>query len=285
MPELMKGHVWQERKHLVKYPVFAEIKHDEIRCHVVVHSDHVEFKSYAGKPLANMEGFATLFYNACRDTLYTEFDCGFEVNGNFRDSSRWVRSTRGLPPDLENASACFYLFDLPENRDPFWIRRNRIIDVATSCGLRYVKGTNCANESDVDAAFAAAREDGKEGLMIKAFDHTYKRGKRTDDWLKFKPEKDASGVITLINQAYASKDDPDKGILAGDPLGRAGSVTVVLEDGSTASPHGIPHALGIEMWENPHAFLGETIDFKYMQREPTGGYRHCVWGRIREAVV
>ena len=65
MAELMKGNTWEDRKDakdrkgfpIVRYPIYAEIKYDEIRCHVKLSCDPtegtVQFLSYAGKPLAN----------------------------------------------------------------------------------------------------------------------------------------------------------------------------------------------------------------------------------------
>jgi hypothetical protein len=289
--ELMKGNVWHKRKHKVTYPVFAEVKHDEIRCHIrVTNIDpqcmqyaNVEFLSYAGNALANMEQFRDLALTMVAHSGRSEFDCGFEVNGNFNDSYRWVRSTKGLPDNLQGARTTFYLFDLPQNSNPYSIRRAAIVALAKACGIQYVHGVPCINEDEVDRAFLRYREMGFEGAMVKSGDHLYMRGKRIDGWLKMKPEDDASGVIVKINQAYASKDDPDNGIKAGDPLGRAGSVDVVLADDSKASPHGIAHDLGREMWQHPERFIGETCDFKFMERDRQGGYRHPTWGRFREA--
>ena len=93
--------LWYDLLHLLHY------------CHVIV-GDGVEFKSYSGKPLANMAHFAPLFRELSVITGYKEFDTGFEVNENFNDSYRWVRSTKGLPTDLRGAKVKFILFDLPE---------------------------------------------------------------------------------------------------------------------------------------------------------------------------
>lgn len=284
MPELMKGNVWHKRKHKAVYPVYVEVKHDEIRCHVRVTPTSVEFLSYAGNPLANMQMFSEKFARISSTSGLNEFDCGFEVNGNFNDSYRWVRSTKALPDDLVGASVKFFLFDLPEDPTPFDVRRSHVVNFAIRHGLEFAHGEPAINEAEVDRIFLSYREQGYEGAMVKSRDHVYQRGKRIDGWLKMKPEDDASGVIIAINQAYASKDDPDNGIMAGDPLGRAGSVTVALADKSQASPHGIAHDLGREMWQHPERFIGETCDFKFMERDRQGGYRHPTYHRLREAV-
>jgi len=281
LPELLKGKVWHERKDaktrtgepVVTYPVLAEPKYDEIRCHVLVGATYVEFLSYSGKPLANMEGFAHIFSVLSTQTGYHEFDCGFEVNSNFNDSYRWVRSTTNFPPDLIGVPTKFILFDLPENTEQYKTRKAKIIAVAELGGLSYAPGSICNNEAEVDAAFCSAREAGLEGLMIKSSTGTYQRGKRTDAWLKYKPEDDADGTITEVYEAIS---------IEGVPLGRAGSVQLVMDDGSEAAPHGIAHALGVDIWENPAKYIGQRCEFFFMERDRKGGYRHPTFHRIRE---
>lgn len=282
MAELMKGQKWTERKHKMTYPAWVEIKVDEIRCHVLVDPlvCGVTFKSYAGKPLANMDGFASMFAALATETGFTEFDCGFEVNGNFNDSYRWVRSTNGAPAELLETTKRFILFDLPElvgaSFESRMHTRHNVVVAGISIDMPIFEpaGSWAHEEASVEEMFKVARERGYEGLMVKSLDHTYERGKRTNGWLKVKPEDDADGVILELHEAI-SED--------GTPLGRTGSVTILVEDGSKATPHGIAHELGREMHEHPEKFIGQWAEFKYMERDRQGGYRHPVFGRVREA--
>ena len=262
------------------YPVRVEYKYDEIRCHVIVRGDTVEFLSYAGKPLANMQRFAGLFRGVCRTTGYWEFDCGFEANGNFNDSYRWVRSTKALPADLVNAPVKFYLFDLPGLDSETYRERvtefQWIIDLVFAWGgtpLYLPHGTTAYTEGEVEDFFLKARAAGKEGVMVKSFEHLYQRGKRIDGWWKMKPEDTADGRITGINQAFAED---------GTAHERAGSITVELEDGSVASPAGLEHALAADMFYHPEKYIGQWVEFKFMERDRQGGYRHPSFVRFRE---
>lgn len=285
MPELMKGHRWRDHKHKMTYPAWAEIKYDEIRVHVVVHPQGPEwpvtFLSFAGKPLFNLERFAAGFRQLAQDTGHTEFDVGFEANSSFNDTYRWVRSKNGVPPELVDAPTRFILFDLPiMAKEDF---RTRVTHRHNVCVAAHAEGftsielpgggyVSCADE--VDALFTKVRAEGLEGLMVKSWDHLYERGKRSYGWLKVKPEDDADGIITAVNQAVAED---------GALHAWAGSVDIKCEDGSVASPHGIPHELGADMVRNPDKYIGQWAEFKFMERDRQGGYRHPTWGRLREA--
>lgn len=304
MAELMKGNVWKDRRDakdrkgnpIVTYPVYVEDKHDEIRCHVKVsEASHqwgldVEFFSYAGKPLANMQQFEQVFRTLSRGTGYREFDLGFEVNGNFNDSYRWVRSTKGLPEDLKDATFKFLVFGFPEfaGKDNLYKQHVRAEDVMwyarawVSVPFDTPVCVECDDAVAVEAAFLRARARGLEGVMVKQPGHLYER-KRTDGWLKMKPEDEADGVIVELIEATATVADHERGIAVGDPLGRIGSVRVRMEDGSEACPHGIAHDLGRDMYQNPSKYLKQWCELKYMERDRQGGYRHPTFFRIREA--
>lgn len=279
--QLMKGKTWKDFKHKAVYPAWVEIKHDEIRVRVLVDLEYkqVQYLSYAEKPLHNLARFDAYWVELASITGYTEFDAGFEANGNFNDSYRWVRSSKGLPPELDDKPALFLLFDLPQLKTPF---EKRMVDRHTVCVLAasfdmplyQPAGSWAHSEGAVGEMFITARERGYEGLMVKSLEHLYEPGKRTNGWLKVKPTDDADGIITELHEAH-SED--------GTPLGRIGSITIAVEDGSIATPHGIAHELGREMHEHPERFIGQWAEFAFMERDRQGGYRHPTFNRIREA--
>lgn len=283
MADLMKGHKWRDHKAKMSYPAWVEIKSDEIRCHVIVTPQgtwDVQFLSFAGKPLANMQEFTQGFRELAQATGLMEFDCGFLVGESFDDSYRWVRSTKGLPEDLKGKPVTFLLFDLPTEPGPFSLRviaRHNVATMAVALDVPMVQpaGKWAETPEQVEELFNSARAAGHEGLMVKDMVHEYQRGKRTYGWLKVKPEDDADGLIIEVNRAYS---------LEGTPLNRAGSVTVELEDGSTAQPAGIPHELGADMWAHPEKYIGKQwVEFRFMERDRQGGYRHPFLHRLREA--
>lgn len=285
MSELMKGHVWQKQKHKMEYPCIAEVKYDEIRCHVKVSlSGNVQFLSYAGKPLHNMDRFAADFRKVCEATGYTEFDTGFLVGNSFDKTYRWVRSAKNFPEHLLQETQEFKLYDLPECPDEYGVRRD-IMHYACSFSLRMRMPDFkvCRSEREVYDWYAEVIKQGHEGLMVKGLYHKYIRNTRSYQWLKMKPEDTADGVITGVVQAVCGKDQPELGLAAGDLLDRAGSVQVRCEDGSVCAAHGIPHELGKAMLKYPDLYIGKWIEFKFMERDRQGGYRHPRFIRLREA--
>ena len=289
----MKGKHWSERstfRRKLQYPVFVEPKADEIRVHVSVDmvADAVTYRSYAGKPLYNLEFANDSFLQAARFVRVNEFDCGFSCNNNFDDSRSFVRSSKNFPDRLVSSHRVFYVYDLPTSPLLYMQRRCLIDNLVGWCecsGIEHLvqlPAYRAGSEADVLQFYTEFRELGYEGAMVKVMDHLYQIGKRSQDWLKMKPEDTADGKIVGFVEARATVPIPSRGVKVGDQLGRVGSVIVQLEDGTEARPHGIAHELGAEMLANPSKYLGEWCEFAFMERDTQGGYRHPVFRRIRD---
>ncbi|APU03163.1 ATP-dependent DNA ligase [Ralstonia phage phiAp1] len=279
--KLMKGHTFAKGKKKLTWPAVAEIKLDEIRLDVRAVEGKmgwgVAFQSFADKPLLNLGDYAGSFLELMNDVDVRRLDCGVLVNRSFNDTYRYVRS-KTLPPELAGAKVEFILFDVPEDDRPFGDRMH-YLDTVAQIGVHYglamirPERAEVKDEEQVWGLFASARERGFEGLMVKDYGHLYELDKRTNGWLKVKPEEDEDGIITAINQAHS---------LEGVPLDRAGSVTITVPGGSGADASGIPHELGRLMQANPDQFIGQWATFSYMERDRQGGYRHPRFERIRE---
>lgn len=275
---LMKGHTFKAGKKKLTYPAVAEIKLDEIRLDLRLQGDTMLFQSYADKPLHNLDGWADTFRHFFRTYGYNRMDCGVLVNRSFNDTYRYVRSSKGVPSDLLGLKIEFILFDMPGWENEFRTRCWQLDEIksdAVTHGIPMIRPERSTvySEEEVYAAYGAARERGFEGLMVKDMGHVYELGKRTNGWLKVKPEEDADGIITAINQAHS---------MEGEPLARAGSVHVVFEDGSECDAGGIAHDLGAAMLANPSQFIGQWVEVQYMERDRQGGYRHPRMHRLRE---
>lgn len=293
MPFLMKGKHWSDRHKFrvpLKYPVVVQPKVDEIRVRVFVHlpTQAVVYHSYAEKPLFNLHFADTMFLWLADRFKLQNFDCGFLCNNNFDDSRSFVRSSKNFPDRLRNASRVFLLYDIPDSTAEYSERLPHMAEICTTAAFifdtplrnlpRWIAGT----QEEVEGFYESLRAQHYEGAMVKTLSHKYQIGKRSQDWLKMKPEDTADGKIVGFVEARATVPIPALGVKIGDPLGRVGSVIVKLEDGTEARPHGIAHELGAEMLANPSKYLGEWCEFAFMERDTQGGYRHPVFRRIRD---
>lgn len=291
---LMKGQALKYPSKLA-YPVWVEHKLDEIRCRVFLcgkTDGGVAFHSFANKPLHNLDSFGPRFADFFIELGLTELDMGVLVNGNFNDSYRWVRSSKGAPkesidkatgkvsPALDVSMVQFVLYDLPESADEFAVRlidrRQMAERLAETFALPVTNsgGGMAYGEADVRYEFDHVRALGIEGLMIKTLDHKYKRGKHTGSWWKLKPSDTVDGKVVGYTEAVSE---------AGEPLGRIGSLDVVMEDGSKASPAGFGHALAKDIFENFEKYRDQWLEFDFMEIDRKGGYRHPHFKRFREA--
>ena len=297
MALLMKGQSYKDRykKGVLRYtfPVQVEEKRDEIRAHfrLVRCTDSgkpvsCEVVSYAGKPLYNLGKQCEWMYSVLLREGLNELDCGVEVNGSYDDTYRYVRTKKGIPEGLENAEVVVLLFDIPEMDEPYGTRIGAMLGIikraCRQLEFHRPNGWLAYSEAEVDVIYGHVRSKGLEGVMVKTLDHKYERA-RSWSWFKRKPSETHDGQIEGFVQAVCGKDQPEKGLKAGQLLPRIGAVVLRLEDCSTATPHGIPHALGEDMLHNPNKYMGQWAEFTCMERDRQGGYRHPVFKRLREA--
>jgi hypothetical protein len=294
--ELMKGQKWSDRylkgKLRFSFPCIVEEKRDEIRAHFKLvrckdsgNPVNCEVVSYAGKPLYNLETQCEQLFAVMLRHGLAELDCGIEVNGNFDDSYRWVRTKKGIPKGLEEAKVVVLLFDVPESKLEYGLRleyMREIIQRTARLDFQRPAHWVAEDEMDIDFLYANCRRRGVEGVMVKTIAHLYERT-RSWNWFKRKPDEPFDGRITGVNEALCGTDQPHLGLRVGDRLARTGSVDVCLEDGSVASPHGIPHYLGKDMHANPEKYIGQWCEFSCMEVDRQGGYRHPIFKRLREA--
>lgn len=279
--KLMKGHTFAKGKKKLTYPASAEVKVDEIRLDVRRSQQGlVLMQSYADKPLYNLGLWASRFGNYMEAFNVQRLDMGVIVNGSFADTYRYVRSKNGVPAELENCEVKFILFDLPDNTKDRYIDRIQLRRRAVSIMADYdipaftPRRLIAHCEADVMALYDEARAGGYEGLMVKSHDHLYEAGKRTNGWLKVKPEDDADALINGVTEATSE---------AGVPLGRVGSIQGTTEDGQAVSIPGIDHDTGRLWFADPSLIVGQWVEFQYMERDRQGGFRHPRFNRIREA--
>ncbi|WP_404433541.1 ATP-dependent DNA ligase [Microbacterium lacus] len=149
---------------------------------------------------------------------------------------------------------------------------------------------------DVDAALAAARTLGLEGVVVKNPDSTYRRGLRSEEWLKVKLTRTQDVVIGAIRPGRGGRSGAIGSLLLGIPeaeglryVGRVGSgfsdaTLAKLEEllrplRTDVNPFvGIPAADASDaLWVRP-AIVGEV---EFAEFTPDGILRHSRWRGLR----
>src|SRR5690606_30960863 len=107
----------------------------------------------------------------------------------------------------------FHLFDLPDSLILYKLRRSALHIVAASArlyGVPMMVGSSLIAqcEADVDSAYEYFRSQGHEGAMVKQPEALYAIGKRTDAWLKLKPEETVDGRIVAVHRAHSIEGVP-----------------------------------------------------------------------------
>jgi bifunctional non-homologous end joining protein LigD len=153
---------------------------------------------------------------------------------------------------------------------------------------------------DVDAALSAAREHGLEGIVVKDPRSPYRRGRRSEEWLKVKLTHTQEVVIGGIRPGRGGRTGSIGSLLLGIPdsdgiryVGRVGSgfgeatlaqLQRMLEPLRTDRTPlvGVPRADAADaLWVRPE-LVGEV---EYAEFTPGGTLRHARWRGLRSDVA
>lgn len=154
-----------------------------------------------------------------------------------------------------------------------WQRRRKFLDamadgfdgVTVSAGEVY-KDPDVAAQAQVHQQWL---EEGHEGTVAKRTDSLYMPGKRTWDWIKYKPQLTAEAeVIGFV----AGK---------GERTGTWGAFEIRLIDSDVETTV----ACTVEQSREAERWLGQTIEFRYQYIQESGKPRHPVRPRLREDLV
>jgi ATP-dependent DNA ligase len=276
---LMKG-VSIKRGDELGFPVIAEEKLDGVRCLVQVLGNHVNYISYAGKTLHNLDDYDELWLRIRDETDTALFDCEFMYH-DFDCTYKVVRSKK-QPEWFQREYGCFYILDSPTRTMSYHSHQNWLQSIADSGypTIRRPDSRVCHNLEEVQEMFHRVVNRGGEGLMLKDPTGQYYQGGRVKVWGKLKRQETIDGKIMYLTEAI------DK---HGQPKGEVGSFTVrfMLEGGGVwgtadASASKLTPTERRAMWANREQFKDKWCEVQYMQVDRAGGLRHPVFLRIRE---
>lgn len=108
----------------------------------------------------------------------------------------------------------------------------------------------CSNWTEVDSLYNMFIEDGYEGAMVRRINAPYAH-KRTTDLLKMKPEDDAEGLITEIDEG------------TGNSTGLAVTATLLWNDKIFKATFNGTQETRANILKQKDSWIGETVTFKY----------------------
>ncbi|WYW00281.1 ATP-dependent DNA ligase [Pseudomonas phage vB_PpuP-KoPa-1] len=132
---------------------------------------------------------------------------------------------------------------------------------------RLVESVQVFSLEQLTAVYEEFRKLGKEGGVAKDPLCYWKRGKKVGQW-KIKPDEDCDGVV--VRPMWGTPGLSFEGMVIG--------FTVLTEHGVEVDAGGLTDDLKIKytalVCKNPDHFKGHTCKITYMERLPSGSYRH-----------
>lgn len=139
---------------------------------------------------------------------------------------------------------------------------------------RLVESVQVFSLEQLTQVYEEFRALGKEGGVAKDPLGHWKRGKKTGQW-KIKPDDECDGVV--VRPMWGTPGLSFEGMVIG--------FTVLTEHGVEVDAGGITDDLKIKytalVCKNPDHFKGHTCKITYMERLPSGSYRHPSFDSFR----
>lgn len=188
--------------------------------------------------------------------------------GNFARVSGIVRSDNA--PDTDWRSVRYYVFDLPDNDQPFDARVSairRTVAAIDQPWVRAVEQFKVADSPALDSALDRVVARGGEGLMLHRGGARYAAG-RSDDLLKLKPYADAEARVVAINPGQGRIEGMMGSLEVRTPDGREFSIGSGFTDAERADPP--PVGSWITYRYNGETATGLPRFARFLRRRPGG---------------
>lgn len=284
--------------------VVIQIKRDEIRCVVEIHSAHedsddpeyrVTYTSASGKPLYNLGCFDQHWLDFSARTGRRKIDCGVAINDSFDLTRRTVMAKtkqydlsgntvntiagekkKDPPHYVGPLRAMFWLYDIVDHYGTYEDRRRAMADYALNFPNFLAKPETFVialdSKYEQDHAIDVAVQD-VESHFQQALDCKHE-GLMIKRFYHFWEPRRTTNWMKMKPEAEVDVRItgfiPGKGEFAG----LVGSLTAEAEDGSTVDFSGFTLELRRAISADFESYLGRWCEVQYMQRDAQGGYRH-----------
>lgn len=258
--------------------VIIEDKIDGIRCIAIKYSkDKVVLYSRNGKELFGFSKLINEIKKIPKDGIV--LDGELTSGKSFND----VSSIRGRK--INDKDAVYNIFDLIDlesfkkgvDKTPILKRKEKLVKTVTPNNiLRIVEYSGPVDSEDteqINKYFEDALARGFEGIMLKGSNSIYEC-KRTNNWLKLKPEETYDGKIIDFQEGTGMFE------------GTLGAIIVEFNGNLVKVGSGFTIEERDEIWANREKLLGKTIEFKGQEitenKRGTNSVRFPVFVRFRD---
>lgn len=263
----------------LKFPVYLEPKLDGIRAVAIKHDNNVTIYSRTGKILEFPVIRKELQKFMKNDTV---FDGEIYSNKGFQSLMKQVHRLK----NAKKENFIYHVFDCltyqefinghsdrtyVQRRDKLYLQfeKSRLFRDIVFKNVVIVSECMATKKSHVKEFYEQCLNDGYEGIMIKRPLGEYS-GRRTKDWLKYKPVNTLDCVI----DGFIEGTGKYKGML--------GALEVIQSNGKTCGVgSGFNDEQRREIWQNRKKYKNKTIEIKYQEKTKDEIARFPVFIRMR----
>ena len=282
-----------------------EPKWDGFRCLAYVGKHSTQLKSRNGSDLTgHFPELASLHRHVTRVPLILdgEIIAFHEGRESFHLLLTRVRSKPSQMAVRRDVPVLLVAFDILYSEGESVLRvplheRKRLLAEAAAKGCSQNLIINSYIFQDGKALFQAAAAQGREGIVAKRLDSPYLPGKRTNLWLKIKPQKTVDAVVagfipntaraftSLVLGQYSTQGQLVHVGNAGTGFTEETMEEILAELKSLAANEeptilGLPPRTPAVVWARPEM----VVEVSYLEYTPVGTLRHPVFRRRREDI-
>jgi len=254
---VMRAESFNEKR--IKFPCFIGVKIDGLRA---IYRNG-KFVTRKGISILGMDHIAReLEINTILGPLDGEL---LVPNKKFDQTSGLIRNRDPIP------DAQYWVFDIPVfGHFPFHIRYEYMVELLRNMKhTKVVYHTPVHNMEEINQFYKNCRSRGYEGAMVKSYYHNY-QDRRCHDWMKLKP---VESVDVKCIGIYGGK---------GKYKGQLGGIYIRFQGKQIPVGSGFSDKQRRIFSELPDIIVGRTVEVLFMERTPSGSFRHPRFVRIRE---
>lgn len=255
--EPMLADKWEDRKSLIRFPIYSQPKLDGIRC--IVKSDGMWTR--AGKPIISAPHiFNSLkpLFNKDPDLILDGELYADKFANDFNKIVSLVKKTKPDAGDLAESakSIQYHIYDIPSVAGNFYDRLKKLVEMEFPDCCVVVKTDVAVNEGAVNRLYEEYVDAGYEGQMLRV--NAPYENKRSKYLLKHKSFIDEEFTILEIHEGE------------GNRTGTSGYMVFERNGSRFKSNIKCTYEQGVDIYNNRDKLVGKSATVKYFNLTPAG---------------